>query len=130
LPLEGGLPGAVLPVNSSVLHSRGIKRAKTIGLEGPLATMLARLFALAVLLPAVLEGQSRERMAHSLVRAYMSENVVPGLGLAVGAGREEIYSAAFGFSDLEAKSPVGPERTWSGPRRIPRSGRGFGSLGT
>lgn len=71
--------------------------------------MLKRLgcwLLLALCVPASLAAQSREEAAEGLIRAYMSDHGVPGVAVAVSAKGEIVYSATFGYSDLEMSVPV------------------------
>ena len=49
-------------------------------------------------------AQGRER-----ARAGLIEQNLPGLSVAVGAGGEIVWAEAFGYADLEKKTPVRPE---------------------
>jgi serine beta-lactamase-like protein LACTB len=44
-----------------------------------------------------------------LARAGLIEQNLPGLSVAVGAGGEIVWAEAFGYADLEKKTPVRPE---------------------
>jgi serine beta-lactamase-like protein LACTB, mitochondrial len=46
--------------------------------------------------------------ARAIVRAALARQNVPGLSVAVGAGRDLIWSEGFGWSNLDARTPVTP----------------------
>ena len=48
-----------------------------------------------------------ERGRH-IVRAALAEQNLPGLSVAVGAGREIVWAEGFGWADLEKRAPVAP----------------------
>ena len=48
-----------------------------------------------------------ERGRH-IVRAALAEQNLPGLSVAVGAGREIVWAEGFGWADLERRVPVAP----------------------
>src|SRR5580765_1268406 len=43
------------------------------------------------------------------VRAHLTEQNLPGLSVAVGAGGEIVWAEGFGWADLESKVPVAPD---------------------
>lgn len=47
--------------------------------------------------------------ARQLARASLIEQNLPGLSVAVGAGGEIVWAEAFGYADLEKKTPARPE---------------------
>ncbi len=69
-------------------------------------TVVAACLALALSAPPALATQSRGDSAAELVRSYMRDNVVPGVAVAIASRGEVVYSEAFGYADLEARSPV------------------------
>ena len=46
--------------------------------------------------------------ARRIVRASLSEQNLPGLSVAVGAGGDIVWAEGFGWADLEERVPVGP----------------------
>lgn len=46
--------------------------------------------------------------ARQIVRASLSEQNLPGLSVAVGAGGDLVWAEGFGFADLEKRAPVTP----------------------
>jgi CubicO group peptidase (beta-lactamase class C family) len=46
--------------------------------------------------------------ARALVRATLAQQNIPGLSVAVGIGRDLVWSEGFGWSDLESHTPVTP----------------------
>jgi CubicO group peptidase (beta-lactamase class C family) len=44
-----------------------------------------------------------------IVRAHLTEQNLPGLSVAVGAGGEMVWAEGFGWADLESKVPVAPD---------------------
>ena len=49
------------------------------------------------------------QQARQIVRAALSEQNLPGLSVAVGAGGDLVWAEGFGWADLEKRVPVAPE---------------------
>jgi CubicO group peptidase (beta-lactamase class C family) len=47
--------------------------------------------------------------AQAIVRAALSEQNLPGLSVAVGAGGDLVWAEGFGWADVETRAPVTPE---------------------
>ena len=47
--------------------------------------------------------------ARQIVRAALSEQNLPGLSVAVGAGGDVVWAEGFGWADVETRAPVTPE---------------------
>ena len=54
-------------------------------------------------------GPSQWSRARQIVRASVTEQNLPGLSVAVGAGGEIVWAEGFGWANLENKVPVSPE---------------------
>jgi CubicO group peptidase (beta-lactamase class C family) len=44
-----------------------------------------------------------------IVRAALAEQNLPGVSVAIGIGGEIVWAEGFGFADLDARTPVGPD---------------------
>lgn len=58
--------------------------------------------------PAPAPADAVER-ARQMVRAYLTEQNLPGISVAVGGGGEIVWAEGFGWADLDKRAPIAPE---------------------
>lgn len=58
--------------------------------------------------PGWLAAQTHEQASENLVKDYMHEHAIPGMGVAISLRGEVIYSVTSGYADLEMNVPVTP----------------------
>src|SRR5690242_2013504 len=58
--------------------------------------------------PPPAEWAGAAEQARNIVRTSISENNLAGLSIAVGVNGEIVWTEAFGFADIENRSPVTP----------------------
>jgi CubicO group peptidase (beta-lactamase class C family) len=69
--------------------------------------------------------------ARQIVRGVLSEQNLPGLSVAVGAGGDLVWAEGFGWADVETHTPVTPEtRFRMGTASTALTAAAIGHLGT